>query len=426
MNVYERNICELIWNFRLWNNECDSSHDFSSQLSSLLYELKREWKYAIFIGDMDKKVKLEEYLCNLFCLIGYSRDIFSCGERDLSYRMIYTWYSVFPILSIYALHSFFLEDNGNLPYGGWKDFKYFCREVSTISIHGKSDPLIDTCISIVNHQIDLELCMIRDFGLSDPCLPKEALPKETGAYSWLFDRLVLHRDPIMGHKGFSKKQFRLDIASIYNFSCNLPVSSSQVEWREMEEPSLSSGSILEKDIIGGGHMKCIGDSYRGCHKGYYDKVFIGAYIRGILFDPLLSSNWILKWWKLVRSFSGINAIPIIVLSVDITDEILYNMIGYACLLSCIHGSCKRILILSTIPIWLDVTQNCYNIVELASQLWSYCKNRRTRVYWSDLLLDDMSSSYDVNMSNPVQLVFFGSWFDFDYMNRLRELSSSMV
>lgn len=379
--LYERKISELIWNL-----DVSGSLD---RLSSLLYELKREWKYAIFIGDINEKEKLEEYLCYLFCLIGHIRDSFyGYSERDLSYRMIYIWYSCFPVLSIYALHTLFLEeDRGGLPYGGWKDFKYFCREISRISTYGKSDPLIYICISIVNRYIDMDLSMINE-KVSDLCL---VIPKETGAYSWLFDRVVLYRDPIMGHKGFAKKQFRLDISSLknrYKDQDNLPV----------------------------------------CHKDKYDvasiKGFIGDYIRGVLCDS--SGEWLVKWSTLVLSFSRIgNTIPILILTADITDEMLYHMIGYVCLLSCIRGSSCRVLILSTVPIWLDVSDKFGDISGMASELWSYCKIRRTRVDWAcsvDFLLDAVSSIRG-SYFEPIKLFFFGSSFRIDHLIHLRDYSS---
>ena len=389
--LYERKISEFIWNI-----EVNDKDLFCSKLSTLLYELKREWKYAIFISDLDEKEKLEEYLCYLFCLIGHMRDgFYGYSERDLSYRMIYIWYSVFPILSIFALHTLFLEDDaGDLPYGGWKDFKYFCREISRISTYSKSDSLIDICISIVNHSIDIDLSMINE-KVSDLCL---FIPKETGAYSWLFDRLVLDRDPIMGHKGFMKKQFRLDISSLKN------------RYNDQENC-----------------LVC-------CHKGKYDIVstngFIGDYIRGVLCD--LSGDWHIKWSKLVRSFSRIvNTIPIIVLTADITDEMLYHMIGYVCLLSCIRGSSGRVLILSTVPIWLDISDKWNDISGMASELWSYCKSRRTRVDWDysvQFLLDAVSSmgSSNYHFFEPIKLFFFGSSFSLEHLMRLRDSSSQIA
>ena len=382
--MYERKICELIWNMSFSTSSLQNADDiYFSELSSLLYLLKREWKYAIFMNHIDDKVIYEEYLYELFCLIGYSRDIINgYGERDLSYRMIYVWYSVFPILSIFSLHTFFLPDNnGMLPYGCWKDFKYFCRLISNISTRGKLDPLIDKSIQIMNYQIDMNLSMI-----DDGFLTKAAIPKETGAFSWLFDRLVLDRDPLLGYKGFSKKQFRLDISSM-----------------KMGDPSPSL-----------------------CHKEYYDKIFIGEYIRGILFG--VSADWSLKWTKLVASFSGIyHSIPIIVLSAETTDELLYHMIGYTCLLSCIRGSSRRVLILSTTPIWLDISDKCDDIGLLVSEIWSYCKSRRTRTNW-ELAVNILMDAFSIHrlVDCPIQLFFFGSYFDLEELYRLKSMKLSLL
>ena len=364
MHTIERKICELIWNI--------DSPLFDMKLLSLLCEIKREWKYAIFIGDNESKMRYSEYLCFLYCFIGYSRDIIcGYGERDLSYRMVYIWYSVFPILSIYSLHSFVLPiefSNYRLPYGSWKDIKYFCRTISKISSKGRDDPLISIMVSLVNQQLDK--------GIQCSSIAKW-IPKETGAFSWVFDRLVLDRDPIMGHKGYLKKGFRLMISSMKK--------------AEIAEPT---------------------GLYNNCE--YYDKVFIGDYIYGFLSRD--SSIWLEKWSKLDRSFSLIDgAVPILILSADITDDILRHMIGYVCLLS---RSYHRVLIFSTIPIWLDISLYKDDIIGLVRYLWDYCTGIRTRVNWESgvsFLLDGLLKTYS-NVS--IKLFFFGSYFDLGYLSKL--------
>ena len=75
----------------------------------------REWKAVdelIFcLRSYKRKMKDEqtiERLRTLFLMIPYCRDIYrGKGERDLSYRMIYAWYQVFPILTLKALHLWF-------------------------------------------------------------------------------------------------------------------------------------------------------------------------------------------------------------------------------------------------------------------------------------------------------------------------------
>jgi len=379
MHPIERKICELIWNLSIF----ESNDILCSQLHSLLCEIKREWKYAIFKNDIEEQWRYIEYLSCLYCLIGYSRDIVcGYGERDLSYRIIYVWYLVFPILSIYALHSFVLplsnsDSYGSLPYGSWKDVKYFCRAISQISVKGCNDPLISTMISIVNRQLDNG---INKFAIA------KWIPKETGGFSWVFDRLVLDRDPITGHKGYVKKGFRQMISSM----------------KKEKENEKENADI---------------ETIQNCHTEYYDKIFIGDYIRGFLSSED-SSDWVKKWDKLNRSFCKIDgAIPILLLTADITDDLLRHMIGYVCLLS---RSYHRVLIFSTVPIWLDISLYKDDIVGLARYLWGFCLDMRTRIDWDScvsFLFDGISVLSSSNVS--MKLFFFGSYFDCESLNVLK-------
>jgi hypothetical protein len=102
------------------------------------------------------------------------------------------------------------------------------------------------------------------------------------------------------------------------------------------------------------------------------------------------------------------------------------MIGDVCLLSCIRGSSGRVLVLSTVPIWLDVSHKYDDIFSLASELWSFCKCRRMRVNWGnsvDFLADAVSViSSGSHYFDPIKLCFFGSSFDLTHIERLRDSS----
>ena len=66
------------------------------------------------------------YLELLYRMIGSTRDIvMGKGERTLSYMMIDTWYDYYPIFATHALDTFVKSFNNQVPYGSWKDIKYF-------------------------------------------------------------------------------------------------------------------------------------------------------------------------------------------------------------------------------------------------------------------------------------------------------------
>jgi hypothetical protein len=61
-------------------------------------------------------------LKDFFVSIANCRDIYNgMGQRDLSYRMIYDLYQVFPVLAIKALYL-----TVGTVVGSWCDVKYFC------------------------------------------------------------------------------------------------------------------------------------------------------------------------------------------------------------------------------------------------------------------------------------------------------------
>ena len=67
-------------------------------------------------------------LKDFFVSIANCRDIYNGqGQRDLSYRMIYDLYQVFPILAIKALHLMV-----GTVVGSWCDVKYFCLFIEKI------------------------------------------------------------------------------------------------------------------------------------------------------------------------------------------------------------------------------------------------------------------------------------------------------
>ena len=130
----------------------------------VLYRLNRGWT------DMDDFVRilrrLKKDLRNnkegsvndlriLYLMIPYCRDgIRGKGERDVSYRMIYAFYQVFPVLAIKAVHLLFRVRDGLPMVGSWCDIKYFCIFVLRHSPLGSGDPLIAIMASIANKNID--------------------------------------------------------------------------------------------------------------------------------------------------------------------------------------------------------------------------------------------------------------------------------
>ena len=125
-----------------------------------------------------------EYLSILYRMIGHTRDIIDGkGECALTYMMIYTWYSFYPELAIFALRC--LVDLGQKvhPYGSWKDIKYFyryCQSVGCDDCH----PLLQECILLTNQQLR------KDSTSEHPSLLAKWVPREDSAFGLQFEPLA--------------------------------------------------------------------------------------------------------------------------------------------------------------------------------------------------------------------------------------------
>jgi hypothetical protein len=158
----------------------------------------------------EKESKRKELLTTLYKMIGKTRDIEGGkGEYTLSYMMILTWYNNYPKLATLALSLFVFPPNQltllfpvdvigsmplneQVPYGSWKDIKYFCDYAKK---HGTVDhPLIQTCVTFINTQLYLDEDTLKNgeqISLAAKWVPRERSDK----FGWLFDSLATNYFP---------------------------------------------------------------------------------------------------------------------------------------------------------------------------------------------------------------------------------------
>jgi len=158
----------------------------------------------------EKESKRKELLVTLYKMIGKTRDIEGGkGEYTLSYMMILKWYNHYPKLAAMALSLFVFPPNQltllfpiemisstqlkeQVPYGSWKDIKYFCDYAKK---HGAvNHPLIQTCVTFINTQLHLDedsLNSAQHISLAAKWVPRESSDK----FGWLFDSLATNYFP---------------------------------------------------------------------------------------------------------------------------------------------------------------------------------------------------------------------------------------
>jgi hypothetical protein len=112
--------------------------------------------FDYLLGSLKKQIQMDShsffpYLSLLYRLLGQSRDcMMGKGEHEITYCMLAIWYKYYPVLAIFALHSFVKPIEENQPYGSWRDIKYFCDYLRKYTSQSEEHPFIHYCIQMMN------------------------------------------------------------------------------------------------------------------------------------------------------------------------------------------------------------------------------------------------------------------------------------
>jgi hypothetical protein len=316
--------------------EMEMDMDMDMDLVSVIDKLRSYKK-----NKMDGMARLKDF----FVSIANCRDIYNgMGQRDLSYRMIYDLYQVFPVLAIKALYL-----TVGTVVGSWCDVKYFCLFIEKISPDGFYDPLIEVVIRIANRQLKLDLA-VEDGGVISNVA--KWIPREC------------HHPELFG----------LFVRDWFQLSNNECWSGHKKSYRKMivglcSRISLDGYKIKFSKIIS---KKPLLMNFSGIFS--MPSLPIGEYVRAVLEGA--DSVWInYEWRKLMRTvgFTGKKGIAVVDLDSGIRLRDLYDALGFACLISEKMGI-GRILLGGSVPICVDVSV-CLNFDEKVRLLWGYCEMR---------------------------------------------------
>ena len=172
---WSNNIREKIiqLSFQLTRTKRDIIDSLAIQINDILNYLTRSYMSAIM-----SREEYIEYMSIMYRMIGHTRDIVEGkGEYSLSYMLVDVWYNHYPELALFAFKNFVLLPDGTIPYGSWKDIKYFYKT-------NKTSP-------IVNYGINLMIEQIRqDIDSDNPSLAAKWVPREKSQYSDLFTAIA--------------------------------------------------------------------------------------------------------------------------------------------------------------------------------------------------------------------------------------------
>lgn len=139
------------------------------------------------------------HLSTMYKMIGYTRDIIDGkGEYQLTFMQILIWFDYFPELAKYAIEKLVKFSDDEIvkdydkethPYGSWRDIKYLCKYVQSMTNDNKH-PLILHAIKLMNDTIDNDYMLYRKGKKIS--LASKWCPREKSAFSSLYKDLVYH------------------------------------------------------------------------------------------------------------------------------------------------------------------------------------------------------------------------------------------
>ena len=181
---WSNDIREKIVQFSFQITRTDKNQVF--QLETVLVDILTLLKNRVESTSIAERTVGLEYLTILYKIIGQTRDIIDGkGEYALTYMMIYTWYSFYPVLAFFALRCLvdFGDEGKTHQYGSWKDIKYFCeycKSRGAVVTH----PLMQHSIQLINQQLR------KDVVATNRSLAARWVPREKSTFGWLFTPLA--------------------------------------------------------------------------------------------------------------------------------------------------------------------------------------------------------------------------------------------
>ena len=154
--------------------------------------------------------KRKDSLVILYKIIGKTRDIEGGkGEYAISFMMIWTWFQYFPLMAEFALALFVVPPASlqiknserfsfvcvtgevTVPYGSWKDMKYFCDYVRN-KCGSENHRLVDVCVHYVNSQLRTDDLDYEDhIDSANLSLVAKWIPREKSKFGWLHKKLAV-------------------------------------------------------------------------------------------------------------------------------------------------------------------------------------------------------------------------------------------
>ena len=390
IDIYPEQITHFA--FQLTRKTSSDLKKISYQLKDLLISLKN----ALFISDDTEQInKYIHYYILLYKLIAYTRDIFvGKGERDLTYMMIYVWYTQFPILAIHILQQIVSQEQ-KYPFGCWKDIKYFCNYVRENSPKQSEDPIIETCINILNQQLIKDLALDLDESVIKSNVSKWIPREKSKKFGWLFHKCaiqwsqIIYPDyyyycykPSISFQNKVKREYRKNISNLNRQIDTIQIKQCENRWSQIKMDTITENTkqtqlnvLLNQDIYG--YIRRQTEDRNICRENMISNLFYSnlsnsnnnqkkkeiyssfqmkdlikeiEFAYTIEYMENINNNWDKVKGNILQNIE--NIIPIL----DLTTTNYRNALSISIMLSEISKIQNKILVYDQIPVWVNLSE----------------------------------------------------------------------
>ena len=389
IDTYPEQITKIA--FQLTRKTSNDLKKLSYQLKDLLISLKN----ALFISDDTEQInKYIYYYILLYKLIAYTRDIFvGKGERDLTYMMIYIWYKQFPILAIHIL-----QQTTKPLFGCWKDIKYFCNYVRENSPEKHKDPIIETCINILNQQLIKDLGESESESESEKSNVSKWIPREKSKkFGWLFHKCAMQWSKIMypeyyyfattkpsiSFQNKVKREYRKNISNLNRQLDTIQIKQCENRWSQIKMDTITENTkqkqlnvLLNQDIYG--YIRRQTEDRNICRENmisnlFYEQtqtqtqnktqkkeIYSSFQMKDLIkeieiaytieYMENINNNWDKVKGTILQNME--NIIPIL----DLTTTNYINALSISIMLSEISKIQNKIIVYDLIPVWVNLSE----------------------------------------------------------------------
>ena len=359
-------------------------------------------------------------LKQLFIFTVYCRDIYGgLGRRDISQSMLFIWNYHFPVPTAKCIHMMVLPLERHPPYGSWRDIKALCLHIRTFSEKREHDPFLDTCIAIMNHQLDQDntnwanaldkYIQKQNTSWEIPYpVPAETnislvckwIPREKSAYGWLFELCAIQfirafrpqylqfiRGPqderlkLALKKG--KKEYRQIISRLSKAWDTVQIKQCNDQWNTIDPEHIPMNAMMSQQQAllnisskGTPRKNTLQNKDRNLCASKIQAFWLTHKTNNVVF---VSMGLIIKkairihstveknrleglWNKVLSQIQPMSFVfPILDLSLFVNcTEIFYHYLGMALAVACkstLFGKEKRLLCFDSLPHFINLTGN---------------------------------------------------------------------